>query len=47
MYGEAVFELTSIGEINVVRVEERTLEFFTELIVVIVLSDSGVDIFGI
>ena len=44
--GEAVFELTSIGEIDRVLVEEYALKFFAELVLVVVLSDSGVDIFG-
>ena len=42
-----MFELTSIGEIDIVRIKKATLKLFTELVVIIVLSDSGVDIFGV
>jgi hypothetical protein len=47
VYSEAVFELAPIFKIDIVGVEDRTLEFFTESVVVSILSDSGVDIFGI
>lgn len=47
VYSETVFELTSIREVNRILVEECALEFLTELVVVSILSDSGVDIFGI
>lgn len=37
--GKAVFELTSVREVDRILVEERTLEFFTECVVVVILEN--------
>lgn len=37
LYCQAVFELAPVGWVDVVRVEERTLKFFTQEIMVAVL----------
>lgn len=47
MYSKAVFELTSIGEVDRIRVEECALKFFTELVVIVVLENCFGNVLGI
>lgn len=44
VYSEAVFKLTSIGEVDMILVEECALKFFSESVVVVILDYSLGDV---
>jgi hypothetical protein len=47
VYSKAVFKLTSVREVYRVLIEECALEFFTELVMFVILNGSSTNISGV